>query len=80
MSCVTSLPKLAYLVEEVLSFEMSGVTSNEEKVMLLHVGAWAFCPQSLLSMESPLVAAAYSIQGSEVGCVRYTYLWCNGNK
>ena len=26
--------------------------------MLLHVGAWTFCPQSLLSMELPLVAAA----------------------
>ena len=35
--------------------------------MLLHVRAWAFCSQSLLSMESSLVAAAYSIQRREVG-------------
>ena len=41
--------------------------------MLFHVGAWAFFPQSLLSMKSPLVAAACSIQGREVGRVRYTH-------
>ena len=52
---VLSLPNLAYLGEEVLSFEMSGVDENwlrigfknEEVMMLPKVRARAFCPSQL---------------------------------
>ena len=86
---VLSLPNLAYLVEEVLSFEMSGVTSKLVKNWLQE---WRKSESSLCRGMGflPLVssdhavtfvytglAAASSIQGREVGQCTHTHPWWN---
>ena len=84
---VLSLPNLAYLVEEVLSFKMSGVTPKSVKNWLQYwrnsdyslCRGMGFLPLDSWDHAVTLVytglAAASSIQGREVGRVRYTHPW-----
>ena len=84
---VLSLPNLTYLVEEILSFEMSGVTSKSVKNWLQE---WRKSESSLCRGMGflPLVssdhvvtfvytglAAASSIKGREVGQCTHTHPW-----